>query len=229
MDHDKDNKYTTILIFSNISVISVMYFSYILNFAEYLMPERWLAFVYILSSILVVKGLIIIYESLYAEKTGLIVVTLILLVLFSTMITISIPTNGNPAVDEKKAVRNYFYDSEISAANTISGKHEGVIISDEFYNNYNSNINHRSTEDIYPIIIQNRTDENGLFLIRKYIMEHIFTTKKSEKEIKGWVGMSVSLNETQRTYVESFDNNTLFGKIYDNFLTTAFIRDLQEI
>ena len=225
MDFDKYNKYITILVFSNISVISVMYISYLFNFIEYLMPERWWAFVYILSSVLVVKGLITIYESIYAKKTGLVIVTLIILVLFSTMITISIPNYGNPIVDDEKAVRNYFYDSEISAANTMSGYYEGVIISDKFYNNYNSNINHRSTQDIYPIVIQNRTDEKGLFLIRNYIVEHIFITNKPEKERKGWVGMSVFLNETQKTYVKSFDDNILFEKIYDNAQTTAFIQD----
>ncbi len=216
-DHRKDYRISLILVSAGLGTTIVLYAAFFSGQASIILPERWEVFIFVLLSAFTAWGVLLIYYSFRDRLLKLLSVSLIVLILSFAMIATSLSGHSNPLADKGGSDRGFFFDSEIAAAATISNFYDGEIISDNFYDSYFEYTHDKEIGNIYDsFIVPDDPEVNGAIVIRKYILNYIFKTRRPEEQIRGYVGYSVLLDEAQKDKVISLNEDPRYSKIYSN-------------
>jgi len=139
-----------------------------LNIKVFVTP-RWVPFIITIGATLVAQAIMTIPSIVKWRMASLALTVMVIFAL--SMFSINSTVISSHSILTKEATRREFLQSELTAADTISDKHDGVIFSDWEYINfiYAMRYNIKRLDYLAPEIQEEDTD---LFVVREFLRKH---------------------------------------------------------
>ena len=220
--HRGDYRYALLLLASFIGLAMVLFISGLLGISEVLLPDRWEPFIYVVIALLSAQGAYLLYHIAKSKTLMLPIMGLITLVLSFALISTSLVGHSNPNAIREVSTRGYWLDSEVAAANRITGLYQGEIVSDLYYSSYFYCNFNAQTSGLYQYLIDNLGDNHAI-IVRDYILNYPFRTKYTGSELTSYSSISVELDDTQKQVIGDLGEKPGSNIVYTNSEVTLYL------
>jgi len=212
------------LVGGGVGLVVFLYVAFASGQVGVLLPDRWQVFVFLLLSVVAGGGMFLVYRAFRRPLPRVLAVTVLALLFAFTMVFNSLSGHSNPFIDKTGSQRGFFYDSEIAAAQTIAGVHDGAVTCDLFYAEYFVDMLDRETVDIYySFIVPDEPGAAGAVVVRQYLVDYTFLTMRPAEVQEGYASLGVLLDDTRKEKLAGLEEDTRYSKVYCNDEVAAYV------